>query len=81
MLVPYIKFKDEYKPISDGFPIIAPTKVLYGTNETLLNRFLTTNFVNKTVNSLKLDCGNEQQILNYNQAQKQFIGQCLYMKK
>lgn len=81
LLLPYIKFKDEYKPISNGYPIIAPTKVLYGANETLLNRFLTTNFVNKTINTLKLDCWNWKQFLDYSQSQKQFNGQCLYMKK
>ena len=81
ILLPYIQFKDKARLISEWFPIIAPTKVLYGTNETLLTRFLTTNFVNKQINSLKLDCGNGTQILNYNQSQKQFNGQCLYLKK
>ena len=81
LLIPYIKFKDAYKPLSDGFPIIAPTKILYGANDTLLTRFLSSNFVNKNINSLKLDCGNNKQILDYSQTKKQFVGECLYMKK
>lgn len=65
ILTPYIKFKDESKPTTQGFPVIAPTKVTYAVNDILLTRFLTTNFVNKTINSLQLDCGNGKQFLNY----------------
>ena len=81
LLIPSIQFKDRERPISEGYPIIAPTKVSYKVNPILLTRFLNTNFPNKRTNSLILDCGNEQQKLLYNPSTNSFEGQCLYIKK
>lgn len=81
LLLPYIQFKDKQRYISEWYPIIAPTKISYGVNEVLLQRFISTNFSTKTVNTLVLDCGNDRQKLNYNASLKQFDGQCLYTKK
>lgn len=82
LLVPSMAFKDWFKPISDGFPIIAPTSIFYGVNQELLKRFIATNFVNKSLNSLTLVCGNEsQQKLTYDNNQQSFMGWCLYTKK
>jgi len=81
LLIPSIQFKDKERPISEWYPIIAPTKVSYGVNPILLNRFTTTNFPNKQVNTLTLDCGNETQKLPYNPSTEKFDWTCLYMKK
>ena len=81
LLVPAIQFKDKERPISEWYPIIAPTKINYSVNSILLDRFITTNFPNKIVNTLTLDCGNETQKLAYNPSSERFDGSCLYMKK
>lgn len=77
-----IAFKDKMRPISEGFPIIAPTSVYYSMNPELLKRFIATNFTNKRLNSLILSCGNESsQQLEYDATNSSFIESCLYTKK
>ena len=81
LLIPSIQFKDKLRPITEGYPIIAPTKISYKVNTILLDRFITTTFPNKIINTLTLDCWNETQKLPYNANTNSFDWQCLYMKK
>lgn len=81
LLNPTIQFRDKARSIWEGFPIIAPTKITYGVNTTILQRIITNSFANKRINTISLDCGNQKQILSYNPNRAQFEGQCLYMNK
>ena len=82
LIIPMIPFKDKMRPISDWFPIIAPTQISYLMNPDLFKKFVATNFSNKRINTLQLSCWNEEkQVLNYDPSQNMFVWVCLYTKK
>lgn len=81
MMTAYITFKDGEKAVGTGFPVIAPTKVTYRLNTAIFERQIQMSFANEEIKSVYFDCGNGTQKLPYNNQQKQFVGQCLYMKK
>ena len=83
LLIPYVEFKgnNNYRPLSENYALIAPTKLTYGVNDILLARFFSSQFANQQVKNLQLDCGNGKQLLQYNSKAQQFNGSCLYMNK